>query len=196
MGVELARLMQLIPGEEDKAARSAMVTGGVFNQVRQAHANAHADAGEYYESSNYALRILALRAQLTPAHTSVPARFYFSVSVSISFREQQQNLTICSLFVYATHIIGSCSTVCRCLPTTYELLFLCTHTSLFYLVYLALASFQQLNRTIQAQPQLPIATVTHSPISLRHGSWFVSIKSPPASHASPVSALLVNAKLK
>ena len=43
MGVDLARLMQLISGEEDKAARSEMVTGGVFNQVR--HAHAHADAG-------------------------------------------------------------------------------------------------------------------------------------------------------
>lgn len=34
MGVDLARLMQLIPSEEDKAAKNAVVTGGVFNQVR------------------------------------------------------------------------------------------------------------------------------------------------------------------
>ena len=46
---------------------------------------------------------------------------------------------------------------------------------------------QLLNRTIQAQPQLPIATVTHSPMSLRHGSWDVPFKSPPSSHASPVT---------
>ena len=40
MGMDLARLMQLIPGDENKAARSAMVTGGVLNQVRHANAGA------------------------------------------------------------------------------------------------------------------------------------------------------------
>ena len=72
MGVDLARLMQLIPGEEDKAARSAMVTGGVFNQVRHAHANAHADAGALALAPSVS-RLLSTHCPHAPLSAAAPA---------------------------------------------------------------------------------------------------------------------------